>query len=233
MYVPPYTIKKVNSIIYNFIWRNKTHYVKKSQLVKERNKGGLKTLDFEAMVGVFKINWVKACLTKSECIWFHIPKNIFKKVGGLEFLLKCDFEITKLPIKLSEFHRQVLHCWKMIFSHNFAPHCSTLWNNRTITINRKALLRKNWFEKDIVFVADLMDENSQLLEYNTFKDKYKLQCSYREYDRTCRAITLPLMQMIQNSLIHSEVHMVLPALKVEQMPLGDKKCNNKTLGRIL
>lgn len=30
MYVSPKNIKKANSIIYNFIWRNKTHYVKKN-----------------------------------------------------------------------------------------------------------------------------------------------------------------------------------------------------------
>lgn len=35
MYVSQNNIKKANSIIYNFIWRNKTHYIKKSQLVKD------------------------------------------------------------------------------------------------------------------------------------------------------------------------------------------------------
>ncbi len=29
-------------------------------------------------------------------------------VGGINFLLICDFEISKLPIKLSKFHEQVL-----------------------------------------------------------------------------------------------------------------------------
>lgn len=135
LYVPPRTIKKVNSIIYNFIWRNKTHYVKKSQLVKESNKGGLKTFDFEAMVGVFKINWIKASLSQPESLWSRISRNIFRKVWGLNFLLKCDFEITKVPLKLSVFHRQVLYYWKLIFFHNFTPHCSTLWNNRVITIS--------------------------------------------------------------------------------------------------
>lgn len=42
MYVTPKNIKKANSIIYNFIWRNKMHYVKKSQLVKDDRKGGFK-----------------------------------------------------------------------------------------------------------------------------------------------------------------------------------------------
>lgn len=108
LFIAPQNIKKANSIVYNFIWRNKTHYIKKAQLVKTVNKGGLNTIDFESMIGMFRINWIKACLAQSQSIWFHIPKNIFKKVGGIDFLLKCDYEITKLPVKLSEFHKQIL-----------------------------------------------------------------------------------------------------------------------------
>ncbi len=77
LFVAPQNIKKANSIIYNFIWRNKTHYIKKSHLVKNVNKGGLNTLDSEAMIGMFRINWIKAFLSQIESIWFHIPKNIF------------------------------------------------------------------------------------------------------------------------------------------------------------
>lgn len=65
------------------------------------------------MLGTFKIKWLKEFLLKPDSIWFHIPKSIFKRFGGLNFLLKCDFEIPKIPFKLSEFHKQVLHHWKM------------------------------------------------------------------------------------------------------------------------
>ena len=77
LYISSQNIRKANTIIYQFIWRNKTHYIKKSQLVKDYNKGGLKTIDFESMVGVFRVNWVKAFLDKPDSLWYHIPKNIF------------------------------------------------------------------------------------------------------------------------------------------------------------
>lgn len=99
------------------------------------------------MVGVFRINWLKSFLANPNAVWYCIPKNIFDKVGGLEFLLKCDFEVSKLPIKRSEYHKQVLNYWKMAFTHNFTPHGSTLWNNRVITINRKMLFIQSWYEK--------------------------------------------------------------------------------------
>lgn len=225
-------IKKVNSIIFNFIWKNKTHYLKKSVMVKDYKHGGLKAADFESMIGVLKLNWVKAYLTQSNSIWFHIPKYIFQNVGGLEFLLRCDFEITKLPIKLSDFHKQILLYWKMMFTHNFTPHSSTLWNNRTILINRKTLFKQEWYDKNVLYVMDLMDKNGSLLQFNSFVDKFNLKCSYREFNQISRAIPLPLKFMIKNILTNSNVTVKLPELKIGELKFGEGKCNNKILGSV-
>ena len=73
--------------------------------MKDYKKGGLKAMDFEKMAGVFKINWIEAFMSQTESIWFHIPRSIFKKIGGLDFVFKCDFETTKLPVKLSDFQK--------------------------------------------------------------------------------------------------------------------------------
>lgn len=51
----------------------------------------------------------------------------------------------------------------MVFTHNFPPHNSTVWNNSVITINRKSVFIGNWFERDIIFVTDLMDCNGSIL----------------------------------------------------------------------
>lgn len=60
--------------------------------------GGIKALAFEAMFGTFKINWLKTYLSQPDSMWFHIPRNLFKQVGGLDFLLHCDFKVTKIPV---------------------------------------------------------------------------------------------------------------------------------------
>lgn len=66
-----------------------------------------------------------------------------------------------------------------------------------------------------------MDDNGRFLEFNIFKNKFKLQCTFKEYDRTCKAIPLSLVQMIKSIRTHSEIQIVLPTLKVYQIPLGD------------
>lgn len=123
---------------FNFIWKNKHHYIK-NDLVKNYKVGGIKAIDFEIMNGMLKINWLRSFLRNGDEIWFSLPSLIFSKVGGIEFLLVCDFEISKLPIKLSQFYQQVLLQWKMIFKHNFNPHNVPLWNNRAILSRREGL----------------------------------------------------------------------------------------------
>lgn len=67
------------------------------------------------MVGIFKIKCFKAFLQQANSTCFHIQRHLFGKLGGLEFLLKFDFEIVKIPVKLSNLHRQILQFWKMVF----------------------------------------------------------------------------------------------------------------------
>ncbi|KAI2647901.1 LINE-1 retrotransposable element ORF2 protein [Labeo rohita] len=127
LYISSQNIRKANTIIYQFIWR------------------GLKTIDFESVVGVFRVNW-------------------------------CDFEVSKLPVKLSEYHKQVLHYWKMVFAHNFSPHGSTLWNNRVMTKN-------------------ILDEQGHFLRFTDFKTKFNIQSLRRDYNKVCKAIPAALLKI--------------------------------------
>ncbi len=64
-------------------------------MIKEYKNGGLKASEFESMVWVLKLNWIQMYLAQTNSMCFHIPKSVFQKVGGLDFLLKCDFEVSK------------------------------------------------------------------------------------------------------------------------------------------
>lgn len=81
VYISSDNIKKANTLIFQFLWRNKTHYIRRTQLVKDYDKGGIK---------------------------FHIPRSLFEETGGLDFILKRDYDVSRIPIKLSNFHKQVL-----------------------------------------------------------------------------------------------------------------------------
>lgn len=88
------------------------------------------------------------------------------------------YDLNKIPIKLSRFHGQTFQFWKLIFNSNFSPHNSTFWNNRTILAGRKSIFLQDWYDKNIIFVNDLLDANGELLIFSAFLAKYALLYMY-------------------------------------------------------
>lgn len=111
----------------------------------------------------------------------------------------------------------------------FSPHGSTLWNNRVIIINRKSLFRSDWHERGILFVSDLLDCNGKLLDVLAFSTKYNITCTAKDYNKICKAIPVPLIEMIHNTLLYSNVVSVLPSLEC----IGDTLKNNKSINASL
>lgn len=188
-------IKKINQITFNFVWKNKHHYIRRNDVVKTMKDGGLNIIDFEAMNAMIKLKWLQQFICNNIDIWHNIPSKIFSKCGGIEFLLKCDFCVSKLPIKLSRFHQQVLLCWKLAYKHNFTPHNSAIWNNRYILSKRKSLCFCDCLEKGIWLVVHLMDSEGNLLDYADFINKYNINCTKPKYLEITRAVPEGMMNL--------------------------------------
>lgn len=58
LYVDQHTCKSADKMLFDFIWKNHTHYLKKSVLMNEYNKCGLHFLDFTTLNDTFKIKWI-------------------------------------------------------------------------------------------------------------------------------------------------------------------------------
>lgn len=52
-------LKKIDTMLLNFVWKFKTHFVRKSVLMNTIEKGGLNFLDFTTLNHTFKINSIK------------------------------------------------------------------------------------------------------------------------------------------------------------------------------
>jgi len=42
------------------------------------------------------------------------------ELGGLKFILLCNYKIQKIPVILSDFHQQALLAWALLYN-NFSP----------------------------------------------------------------------------------------------------------------
>ncbi len=217
-------IKTINQANFNYIWNRKTHYIKKGIMVKGYEEGGLKAIHIDCVNGTIKINWLRSLLRDENTKWFHIPKHIFTSLGGINLLLRCDFDIKKIPIKLSAFHQQVLLYWKMIFKHNFSPHNTPLWNCRYVLLRNKSIFYQNWLEKGIWSVIHLLDNTGNILPFADFSVKFDIN-DRKQYNNVVKAIPRTVIVM-SNNLLQSGIIPNLPSLLVNGHNINELKLPN-------
>ncbi len=76
-------IKDINQIQYKCIWKNKHHYIRKSDVVKPISEGGLNVIDFDVMNGTLKFRWLQAFLRNKHSVWFSLPSKMLILLGAL------------------------------------------------------------------------------------------------------------------------------------------------------
>jgi len=55
-----------------------------------------------------RLAWIPRLLNPNNHNWKSIPDHFFKKLGGLNFLLRCHYAKKYLDSKLLAFHKDIL-----------------------------------------------------------------------------------------------------------------------------
>ncbi|XP_025760554.1 uncharacterized protein LOC112845342 [Oreochromis niloticus] len=123
---------------------------------------------------------------------------MFSKLGGTEFFLSCNFDIDKIPLKISAFHRQAFLAWTLIYKHNFSPHSYYIWNNKDVLFKRKSLFLDSWFRNNIVLVNQLFDSNGTLFSYEEFCLHFNLAINRHDYTKVFGSIPSGVCMLFKN-----------------------------------
>ena len=86
---------------------------------------------------------------------------------------------------------------KTLYNYNLGQ--IVLFNNREILIDGKPFFIQEWFSKGIILIRDLLDEQGQLLSYQTFKTKYKCKTNFLNYYQVRSAIPDSLLAKTKNN----------------------------------
>ena len=129
--------------LFNFLWKNKKDKIKREVLFQEMRQGGLKFPNFAITVIALRLSWIGRLLEKnpSTDVWNAIPNAFFEKYGGLNFLLKCNYNTKKLDKSVPLFYLEMLDYFQDLCQVNQDSYESDLilWNNHDITIEGKSL----------------------------------------------------------------------------------------------
>ena len=159
--LPNHVNETVNNMIFNFIWENKPPKIKKTTIIGEKNKGGLKMFDFPTMETALKIAWVNRIHHNCNSSWKILIEHFLRQYGGLSFFLNCtyDFELLHLNT-VPPFYHAILKYWqenKPIISDDIIPKQNQfIWNNQNILINKQMIYLKQWHRSGITYINDLL-----------------------------------------------------------------------------
>ena len=99
----------VNKIIFEFIWKGKDK-VKRSVLISDIKYEGLKAPHLDSIIEAQRIMCCKKFASVEPRSWKTILLHYLRPVGS-KLILGCNFDVTKLPIKLPPFYEDCLKCF--------------------------------------------------------------------------------------------------------------------------
>ena len=160
----------VNKIIFELIWKGKDK-VKRSALISDIEYGGLKAPHLDSIIKAQRIMCCKKFESVEPRSWKTILLHYLSPVGG-KLILGCNFDVTKLPIKLPPFYENCLKCFAKcsVENQDSLQHYEDanlsriiLWNNKFICINGKSVYNSRLANAGIIRLGDLITENNDLV----------------------------------------------------------------------
>ena len=199
---PGELLKTLDKIFYKFLWNNGPDRIKRSILIKNLKNGGLQMIKTEEFIKSLKISWLRRVLNKNQK-WSTQSGIEFKKAFLFgDLAAKHIAQETENP-----FWKNTLEAWSNFMSKKSIKTIDEIFHS-PIWLNSKMedkgnLIFKNWSDKGINLIIDLLDENSgetgYFLTFEDLKSKFNINGTFLEYQRVIKAIPGDWKTAIKNT----------------------------------
>ena len=180
--IPEGFARLVKTKLFNFLWKNKRDKIKRSGLYQDIDKGGVRMIDTEIMLKAL-IAWIPELLSSGRQNWRTVPDYYLHRLGGLKFFLCCNYDPTHLKF-LPSFYQSILLYFnelKSLYNFDQAQYL-ILFNNKEILVDGKTLFFREWFNKGILSIQDvLLDDTGRIMSYAEFKSRYACRSNFLQY----------------------------------------------------
>ena len=179
--------------IYQFIWGGKRKAkIAKVTLMAHTSKGGLKAPDMLTQNSVWKMSWLNRLQETSATKWCLSIKHDLRKLGGLEYLLKCNYDFDKLNLKLRPFWQEVFRTNQKINNTYLIKNVDTIKaqiinNNQYITIANHSFFKESIIANDMDLIENWFGWNGRIKTWDYIKQKCA-KLTWFEYTQIAAAI---------------------------------------------
>lgn len=173
-------------------------------MIKDITAGGLRMINIKYFIKALKISWLRRIIQSSHDIsWSSLSMINFQKLFSLGqgYVNQIKFNI------LNPFWKELLQNWVQFckcikVDSIFTVLNSPVWFN-TNYINGDNFYIKDWYNKGVRHVSDLLDEHGNIYEFVDLKNKYNLRGTFLDYHSLLRKIPNEWKDIINNNKVVS------------------------------
>ena len=171
--------KKVNDIIFKFLWNNKPDKIRRDIMCSDYQNGGIKYPNMKLYIISARISWFRRIMNNDDLI--HIVNYYFP------YFAKCKDIILNCNLKKEDVKHFIKHNGLSIIYEIFYYWCDVnyrKWDrvtcfydeivffNSNIRINNKPVVNMSCIRHNVIKVKDFMIDCILFLTYDEFKQKY-------------------------------------------------------------
>ena len=218
-------IKELTNMCYDFLW-NGPSKVKQSVVVKQYHEGGLKMINIRAFMNGLKISWLRKVILNGGK-WKLIicqEMNMTKIINlGNEYIDKCQNSISNVFWK--DVLKAVSTMLKLSKPNSLEDFLLTqIHENSLIKIGGKAIFLKNWYQKGIYYINDLLNKNAEFYTFQEFLKTFNIKTNFLQYTGIIGAIKTLAKKLQMN--IHKKLPSPVQPQVVKILTKNSKGCGD-------
>ena len=178
-------VKKINSILNDFLWNNSRPKIALRTLQNDKRQGGLRLVNFPAKQQSLKLKWIH---TLSRTHTFDYAYSFLIPLLGKDiWKVNLSFKDVKNIITLDSFWREVLIEWSRLNYKEIYQGSEVLdqyiWYNSNICIENKPFLFEKWYQAGVKYLKDVIKTDGTFYDHQYLVSKFGSDIKPMQYNQ--------------------------------------------------
>lgn len=218
----------LQTLFFNYLWSGGPDKVKRNVVTQDYSCGGIRVLEIRKFILSLKLTWLRRFILYNTK-YFNLVRCICPFIQyhdqlGSDYIRSKLNDIDNLFWKqvfegLIQFNDQLLiNSWQ---DFQLLP----IWYNPKFKIGGRSCIFRQYYDKHIILVHDLLDENGNFLNYNDFRNIHEINTNFLQYNSIIRSIKQACRNL---NITHTQTKLTTPVrpLLVQHICTSKKGCRD-------
>ena len=194
IHIPKKYIDQYNKLVSEFKWDNKPPKIKYTTMINSQENGGFSLQDITCKLKSLKLKWISKIMdNKHNSPWKSYLNSKFKT--DINDVPYHNLNSNGYPVFRDQFYNELFSLWSQIHycnpknNEDICRQC--IWHNSNIQKDHKCIFYKDWKDKGIEYIQDLLSKEGSILTKSEIESKYHMKCKRLDYESLAHAIPKP------------------------------------------